>query len=68
MENKSTSSQLPTALRLGNTVTIDKSMIIEHFNNHFSTAGHAFLLATPTLDNSSRGISTLLNFLHTSIT
>ena len=28
MENKSTSSQLPTALRLGNTVTTDKSMII----------------------------------------
>ena len=27
MENKSTSSQLPTALRLGNTVTTDKSMI-----------------------------------------
>jgi hypothetical protein len=31
MENKSTSSQLPTALRLGNTVTTDKSTIIEHF-------------------------------------
>ena len=29
MENKSTSSQLPTALRLGNTVTTDKSMIIK---------------------------------------
>jgi hypothetical protein len=28
MENKSTSPQLPTALRLGNTVTTDKSMII----------------------------------------
>jgi hypothetical protein len=28
MENKSTSSQLPTALRLGNTVTTDKSTII----------------------------------------
>ena len=53
MENKSTSSQLPTALRLGNTVTTDKSMIIEHFNKHFSTAGHAFLLATPTPANSS---------------
>ncbi|CDQ84398.1 unnamed protein product [Oncorhynchus mykiss] len=39
MENKSTSSQLPTALRLGNT--------------HFSTAGHAFRLATPTSANSS---------------
>jgi hypothetical protein len=36
MENKSTSSQLPTALRLGNTVTIDKSTIIENFNKHFS--------------------------------
>uniref|UniRef100_A0A8K9Y0Q6 Reverse transcriptase domain-containing protein n=1 Tax=Oncorhynchus mykiss TaxID=8022 RepID=A0A8K9Y0Q6_ONCMY len=48
MENKSTSSQLPTALRLGNTVTTDKSMIIKNFNNHFSTAGHAFRLATPT--------------------
>uniref|UniRef100_A0A8K9V6X6 Reverse transcriptase domain-containing protein n=1 Tax=Oncorhynchus mykiss TaxID=8022 RepID=A0A8K9V6X6_ONCMY len=53
MEYKSTSSQLPTALRLCNTVTTDKSMIIENFNKHFSTAGHAFLLATPTLANSS---------------
>ncbi|CDQ73604.1 unnamed protein product [Oncorhynchus mykiss] len=48
MENKSTSSQLPTALRLGNTVTTDKSTIIENFNKHFSTADHAFHLATPT--------------------
>ena len=48
MENKSTSSQLPTALRLGNTVTTDKPTIIENFNKHFSTAGHAFDLATPT--------------------
>ena len=28
MKDKSTSSQLPTALRLGDTVTTDKSMII----------------------------------------
>uniref|UniRef100_A0A8C7NVK1 Reverse transcriptase domain-containing protein n=1 Tax=Oncorhynchus mykiss TaxID=8022 RepID=A0A8C7NVK1_ONCMY len=48
MENKSTSSQLPTALRLGNTVTTDKSTIIENSNKHFSTAGHAFHMATPT--------------------
>ncbi|CDQ90618.1 unnamed protein product [Oncorhynchus mykiss] len=48
MENKSTSSQLPTALRLGNTVTTDKSTVIENFNKHFSTAGHTFHLATPT--------------------
>jgi hypothetical protein len=34
MENKSTSSQLPAALRLGNTVTTDKSTIIDHFNKH----------------------------------
>jgi hypothetical protein len=40
MENKSTSSQLPTALRLGNTVTTDKSMIIKNFKKHFSTALH----------------------------
>jgi hypothetical protein len=53
MENKSTSSQLPTALRLGNTVTTDKSTIIENFNKHFSTAGHAFHLVTPTRANSS---------------
>uniref|UniRef100_A0A4W5JJP9 Reverse transcriptase domain-containing protein n=1 Tax=Hucho hucho TaxID=62062 RepID=A0A4W5JJP9_9TELE len=53
MENKSTSSQLPTALRLGNTVIPDKSMIIKNFNKHFSTAGHAFLLATPTPANCS---------------
>ena len=32
MENKSTSSQLPTALRLENPVTSDKSTIIEIFN------------------------------------
>jgi hypothetical protein len=49
MENKSTSSQLPTGLRQGNT---DKSTIFENFNKHFSTAGHAFLLDTPTPDNS----------------
>ncbi|CDQ97352.1 unnamed protein product [Oncorhynchus mykiss] len=48
MENKSTSSQLPTALRLGNTVTTNKSTIFENFKKHFSTAGHAFHLATPT--------------------
>ena len=48
MENKSTSSQLPTALRLGNTVTTDKSMIINNLNKHLSTAGHAFHLATLT--------------------
>uniref|UniRef100_A0A8C7LY57 Reverse transcriptase domain-containing protein n=1 Tax=Oncorhynchus mykiss TaxID=8022 RepID=A0A8C7LY57_ONCMY len=48
MGNKSTSSQLPTALKLGNTVTTDKSATIENFNKHFSTAGHAFHLATPT--------------------
>ena len=52
MENKNTSSQLPTAPRLGNTVTTDKSTIIENFNKHFSTAGHAFYLATSTLVNS----------------
>jgi hypothetical protein len=34
--------------RLGNTVTTDKSTIIENFNKHFSTAGHAFHMATPT--------------------
>jgi hypothetical protein len=53
MENKSTSSQLPTALRLGNTVTTNKSTIIENFNKYFSTAGHAFHLATPIPVNST---------------
>uniref|UniRef100_A0A8C7RC26 Reverse transcriptase domain-containing protein n=1 Tax=Oncorhynchus mykiss TaxID=8022 RepID=A0A8C7RC26_ONCMY len=53
MENKNTSSQLPTALKIGNTVTTDKSTIIENFNKHFSTAGHAFHLATPTPVNST---------------
>jgi hypothetical protein len=48
MENKSTSSQLTTALGLGNTVTTDKSTIIDHFNKHFSTVGNDFHLATPT--------------------
>jgi hypothetical protein len=52
LENKSTSFQLSTALRLGNTVTTDKYTIIENFNKHFSTAGHAYHLATPTLVNS----------------
>jgi hypothetical protein len=42
MENKSTTYQLLTALRLGNTVTTDKSTIIENYNKDFSTAGHAF--------------------------
>jgi hypothetical protein len=51
-ENKSTSSQLPTALRLGNTVTTDISTIIANFKKHFSTADHAFHLATPTPVNS----------------
>uniref|UniRef100_A0A8K9Y4M0 Reverse transcriptase domain-containing protein n=1 Tax=Oncorhynchus mykiss TaxID=8022 RepID=A0A8K9Y4M0_ONCMY len=53
MENKNPSSQLPTALKIGNTVTTDKSTIIENFNKHFSTAGHAFHLATPTPVNST---------------
>uniref|UniRef100_A0A8K9V2K0 Reverse transcriptase domain-containing protein n=1 Tax=Oncorhynchus mykiss TaxID=8022 RepID=A0A8K9V2K0_ONCMY len=53
MENKNTSSQLPTALKIGNTVTTDKSTIIENFKKHFSTAGHAFHLATPTPVNST---------------
>jgi hypothetical protein len=52
IENKSTSSQLSTGLRLGNTVTTNKSTIIENFNKHLSTAGHAFHLANPTLFNS----------------
>ena len=52
MENKSTSSQLPTALRLGHTVTTNKSTIIENFNKHFSPVGHDFHLATPTPINS----------------
>ena len=52
MENKNTSSQLPTALKIGNTVTTDKSTIIENFNKHFSMAGQAFHLATPNLVNS----------------
>ena len=52
MEYNSTSSKLPPALRLGNTVTTDKSTIIENFNKDFSTAGHAFHLATPTPINS----------------
>jgi hypothetical protein len=35
MENKSTSSLLPTALRLCDTVTTDKSKIIEYFMKIF---------------------------------
>ena len=53
MEIKSTSSQLPTALRIGNTATTDKSTINNKFNKHCSTAGHAFHLATPTPANIS---------------
>jgi hypothetical protein len=53
LENESTSSQLPIALRLGNTLTNDNSTIIENFKKQFSTAGHAFHLANPTLANSS---------------
>jgi hypothetical protein len=33
MENKNT-SQLPTALKIGNTVNTDKSTIIDHFNKY----------------------------------
>jgi hypothetical protein len=43
MENKTS-----CPLRLGNTVTTDKSTIIEINNKLFSMAGHAFQLATPT--------------------
>jgi hypothetical protein len=43
----------PTALRIGNTVTTDKSKLIDHFNKHFFTAVHAFHLATPTPANIS---------------
>jgi hypothetical protein len=39
IENKSTSSQLPTALRLGNTVTTNKSTIIEKFDKHSTYLG-----------------------------
>jgi hypothetical protein len=53
MEDKNISSQLPTAPRTGNSVTTDKSIIIENFNKHFSTAGHAFHQATPTPVNST---------------
>jgi hypothetical protein len=35
MENKNTYSQLPTALKIGNTLTTDKSTIIENFNKDF---------------------------------
>ena len=44
MENKSTSSQLPTALRLGNTVTTDKSNLISELVNF--RAGHGCTSAT----------------------
>ncbi|CDQ87950.1 unnamed protein product [Oncorhynchus mykiss] len=47
MENKNTSSQLPTALKIGNAVTTDKSTIIENFNKQFPTAGHATWLPLP---------------------
>uniref|UniRef100_A0AAZ3NU21 Reverse transcriptase domain-containing protein n=1 Tax=Oncorhynchus tshawytscha TaxID=74940 RepID=A0AAZ3NU21_ONCTS len=53
MENKNTSSQLPTALKIRNTVTPDKSTIIENLNKHFSTAGHAFHMASPNPVNST---------------
>jgi hypothetical protein len=69
MEYNSTSSQMPTALKLGNTVTTDKSTIIEHFNKHFSTAGHDFHLATPTpISNPALPTATCLNLPHFSYT
>ncbi|CDQ97557.1 unnamed protein product [Oncorhynchus mykiss] len=43
----------PYREKMRNTVTTDKSTIIENFNKHFSTAGHAFHLATPTPVNST---------------
>lgn len=46
LENKVISSQLPTALKFDNIVTIDKVKILENFNKHFTEAGHAFHLNT----------------------
>jgi hypothetical protein len=57
MENKSFSFQLPTKLRLGNTVTSDKSTIIKNYKNNFSMTGDAFHLATPTPVNSPASLT-----------
>jgi hypothetical protein len=35
-------------------------MLIENFNKHFSMAGHAFLVATPTLANISASMQLLV--------
>ena len=43
----------PSSPLLGNTVTTDKTTTMDHYNKHFSTAGHAFHLAIPTLANCS---------------
>jgi hypothetical protein len=61
MENKSTSSKLPTAL--GNTVSTDKCTIIDNFKKHFSTACHAFHLATPTPKHFQSKIKSRIGFL-----
>lgn len=52
MENKNTSLQLPTAIKLDNIITTDKSSMVENFNKYFAMAGCAFHLANPTLINS----------------
>lgn len=48
MENKNTSSQLPTAIKSEDIVISDKAIMVDCFNKHFVRAGHAFAAATPT--------------------
>ena len=71
MENKTTSYQLPTALRLGNTVTTDKSTIINHFNiNDVALAAGDSLIELYTDDTilytSDPSLDTVLTNLQTS--
>lgn len=47
MENKNTSSQLPTAIKFDDIVTSDKNTMVNCFNKHFVRAGHAFSATTP---------------------
>lgn len=53
MENKNTCAQLSTALKIDNTIIIDKPYMVENFNKHFAMVGRAFHLANPTLINTS---------------
>jgi len=53
LENKNISAQLPATLKLGDTITTNKSDIIEGFNKHFAMGDHVIHLTTSTQCNNT---------------